>query len=576
MAEYKEKDRLLIEEVRKLQNGDYNSYQKIYELSCNYIYKIINDLVKNHHATEDLMQETYIQIYKKINTLEKAEAFLKWAARIGTNYALRYLQQYKQNELLLTYDDEDEDADYISNKVINDNEEFIPESVLENEAQKRIIADILNGLSVDQKLCVQFYYFEEMSVNDIAKAMDCSTGTVKSRLNYARKALKTAISKFEVENDTKLYSLATLPVFYLVFKEMSGLSVIATGAAVAGTAGVAGGMIGENSAAVAAGAIGENSAGVAGGAIAENAVGIAGGAVAEGSAGAVVAGTATAGTITTSASVGSGFLATVAGKVAVTAAAVTIGTTTAVGSAAVERESFIRENGYELTRQEVIANPTKYIQDTNIIGLNNYISSVLAIEDPIYESEFEDLDEPIENSNTDYQYEIEQATLALGELMETGKALQEVVENTPATETGKEIFAVAEPFIQTVTLLEEFDASLNQIKQVDTEGVFFEKYYDDYMELLQKETAMANSLIDFYKRTDTRLVLANAQPSHMEGVDYLIDANAPISEAEINQWNAEMFSIVNNFNALAELSTNYLTNITTDPDLAFLFEVPQE
>ena len=233
---YAAKDGKLFMEVKRLMEGRPDAYQNVYDLSKNYIYKIINDIVQNHHTTEDLMQETYLQIYRKIDTLKEPTAFYVWAGRIATNLTLRYVQKYR-NEVAFAQVSEEEDTGTIFDRVQNDYEEFIPETVLHNTEQQRIIADILDGLSVEQKISVQYYYFEEMSVNDIAEEMQCSPGTVKSRLNYARKALKEAISKFEVANDVKLYSLASIPVFYFVFR-YAAEGLLTTGA-ILGTGAVA-------------------------------------------------------------------------------------------------------------------------------------------------------------------------------------------------------------------------------------------------------------------------------------------------------------------------------------------------
>lgn len=212
---FKEKDELLFVEVQSLMNGNQESYEQVYALSERYIHKIIYDIVRDEHTTEDMMQETYLQIYNKINTLREAKSFYIWAGRIASNLTLRYLQKYRKEFLQEELDDEGE---FIFERVVNDHEAFIPETVLDNEEQQRIIAEILDGLSPEQKLTVQYYYFEEMSVGDIAATMGCSEGTVKSRLNYARKSLKTAINTFEVKHDVKLYSLASLPLFYLFFR----------------------------------------------------------------------------------------------------------------------------------------------------------------------------------------------------------------------------------------------------------------------------------------------------------------------------------------------------------------------
>lgn len=215
MNQFKEKDEVLFGEVQKFMDGNEESYKKVYELSEKYIHKIIYDIVRDEHTTEDMMQETYLQIYNKIGMLKEARSFNVWAGRIASNMALRYLQKYRKEFLQKEIED---DGEFIFERMINDHEAFIPETVLDNEEQQKYIAEILDGLSPEQKLTVQYYYFEEMSVSEIAERMECSEGTVKSRLNYARKALKTAINKFEIENDVKLYSLASLPIFYLFFR----------------------------------------------------------------------------------------------------------------------------------------------------------------------------------------------------------------------------------------------------------------------------------------------------------------------------------------------------------------------
>lgn len=74
--------------------------------------------------------------------------------------------------------------------------------------------EILNGLPEDQKLCVLMYYYEELSVSDIADALGCSTGTVKSRLNYARKKIRNDVEELE-RKGTKLYSVAAASVYTL-------------------------------------------------------------------------------------------------------------------------------------------------------------------------------------------------------------------------------------------------------------------------------------------------------------------------------------------------------------------------
>lgn len=216
MKNYYAEDEQLIQSVRKLMAGDLDSYYDMYNLSIKYIYKIIYDIVKDYHATEDLVQDTYLTIYNKINTLQDPNKFYAWAGRIATNYTYRYM--YNSQRELLTMDSEEDSENFMFDLATQDTEEFIPESVLMNKEKQRLIAEIIDGLSVEQKLCVQYFYYEEMSVKDIAESMGCSTGTIKSRLNYARNAIKAAVISLDENQGTRLYSLSAVPLFYIIFR----------------------------------------------------------------------------------------------------------------------------------------------------------------------------------------------------------------------------------------------------------------------------------------------------------------------------------------------------------------------
>ena len=230
---YEQKDAELFWHVEQLKSGNVQSYNSVYELSQKYIYKIINDIVKDHHTTEDLMQETYLQIYNKIGSLQEAKAFYVWAGRIATNLTLRHIQKYRK-EVLVT-EDEEGGTDFVFDTAAADNECFIPENILMDQEKQRLLGEILDNLSVDQKLSVQYFYYEEMSVRDIAQAMECSEGTVKSRLNYARKAIKDAVLNLEVKQGTRLYSLSAMPLFLILFRQGAEQAAVAAGVGAATT-----------------------------------------------------------------------------------------------------------------------------------------------------------------------------------------------------------------------------------------------------------------------------------------------------------------------------------------------------
>ena len=222
---FEKQDQKLFYHVEQLQKGNLESYNEIYALSGKYLYKIIYDIVQDHHTTEDMLQETFIKIYNNIGSLQSPQAFYVWAGRVATNLCIRYRHKYRNEMLQNATDDGEGNEEFLFDTVADDNEMFIPESVLDNSEHQRMIGEVIDRLSPEQKLAVQCFYFEEMSVKEIAQAMECSEGTIKSRLNYARKSIKEAVLHIEKTQGTKLYSLGGLPLLWFLFRGMAETTV---------------------------------------------------------------------------------------------------------------------------------------------------------------------------------------------------------------------------------------------------------------------------------------------------------------------------------------------------------------
>lgn len=549
-----EKDEALFYEVQKMMDGNFESYQNMYELSKKYIYKVINDIVQNHHTTEDMMQETYLQIFNKIGTLRDARAFYVWAGRIASNLTLRYLQKYRK-EVLLEENDED-GADFVFERVENDNEAFIPESVLENKEQQKIIADILAGLSPEQKLCVQYFYYEEMSVGDIANAMECSTGTIKSRLNYARKALKTAISKFETDNNVKLYSLASIPVFYLVFREMVAASVVtgsAAGAAVAGSA------IAES--AMADGAVGSASV-AAGGAGTAGSVGTAGVTATAGT----VAGTTAAGT-TTAAS--TGFLATAVGKAVVTVATIAVSSTVAVTAADVSQDQMFREQGYVLTSDQVLEELSSLYPFEIPADPDEEWAEEPDIQEYTAIDEFMGADASVQNADEDY-------LAAVNVLAEQFLRYQEAMEYSLTDEQMAYIDVLMAGYMTEMENYLNQGSNYELIMTMDSTDTFRDQYYPELLEIIYEEADLIGQFADIYSKQEIKDILATHTAADIEEMlnmgGGIGDVVAPeLSESTLN----ELYLATENYFALLTRLTEWSETVMADPAVSQFFAAPQ-
>ena len=404
----KKKDEELFEEVRKLKNATPTDNNRLYELSHKYVSKIIYDIVKDPYTTEDLTQEAYMRIYNNLDSLKEPEAFYVWAGRIATNLTFRYIQ--KNRHEVLVEADEEGNTDFVFDNVSDDREEMIPETVLMDREKQRIIADILDSLSIEQKLSVQYFYYEEMSVREIAETMGVSEGTVKSRLNYARKKIKDAVIEMDVKHGTRLYSLSALPVLMLIFRGVSegfiaagavgAASAAATGSAVAGTS-----TGGASAAGVTGGAAASTSAGAVGAAASSNTAStitasgaVKGAAIGKLSAAGATASTATAASSGTSVVTGgiSAFIGTTVGKVVTAIVIVTVatGSGTAIHHAVKTR-----------TAEPVIEEEMEYIDET-VSSVNDRDSMVtediseLEEEEPVIVEETGNIEDAVGDTNS--------------------------------------------------------------------------------------------------------------------------------------------------------------------------------
>ncbi len=168
-------------------------------------------LLKNETTAQDIMQETYITAFLKIQSLEKSSQIRSWLNRIAVNKCKNYLKGKGEIQL---------DDEIFENQAIVDERISIPEEYISDKAKREIILSIMQEVLSDvQYQTVIMHYFNEMTVDEIAEVFECSRGTVLSRLNYSRAKMKTAIEDYENKSGDKLHGVVVVPFFTTIFKE---------------------------------------------------------------------------------------------------------------------------------------------------------------------------------------------------------------------------------------------------------------------------------------------------------------------------------------------------------------------
>ena len=197
--------------VEKIKKGDNKSFEKLYKLTEREVWFTCISFLKNETTAQDIMQETYITAFLKIQSLEKSSQIRSWLNRIAVNKCKNYLKGKGEIQL---------DDEIFENQAIVDERISIPEEYISDKAKREIILSIMQEVLSDvQYQTVIMHYFNEMTVDEIAEVFECSRGTVLSRLNYSRAKMKTAIEDYEKKSGDKLHGVVVVPFFTTIFKE---------------------------------------------------------------------------------------------------------------------------------------------------------------------------------------------------------------------------------------------------------------------------------------------------------------------------------------------------------------------
>lgn len=168
--------------VLRAQKGDGEAFRALVEAYDRRLLYFLRRILNESEEAFDVLQEVWLCVHRNLRTLRAPEAFRVWVYRIAHDQAMSALR--RQNRSLPV---DDRPADQIPD---------IDESERRKESAEQIHA-ALHRLSADHARVLTLHYLEEMGVGEISEVLACSVGTVKSRLHYARIALRRGIEEGE-------------------------------------------------------------------------------------------------------------------------------------------------------------------------------------------------------------------------------------------------------------------------------------------------------------------------------------------------------------------------------------------
>lgn len=200
--------------VKEYKSGKAESFDTLYKESEKYIYTCIYKVMSgNNNAvdiTNEIMQNTYLQIFLNISQLEDEDRFLSWAGTIATRECFAYIKKNKKYVLL------NEDDDTFEN--LSDSDDIIPEEVMQNLEKRKLVRKIIDTQLTDvQKICIYEYYYNNRKQTEIAELYEMPLNTVKTNLARAKAKVEEGVLDLEKKNGIRLHSFA--PFFVLLFTE---------------------------------------------------------------------------------------------------------------------------------------------------------------------------------------------------------------------------------------------------------------------------------------------------------------------------------------------------------------------
>ena len=180
--------------VRRAQQGDLAAYDELVRRYQERIYATLYHMTSNHEDANDLAQEAFIKGYQALKSFKGGSSFYTWVYRIAVNKTLNFLKSRK-NRSMMSLNDLDFDAEKDPDLVALISDKTPRRDAVLAELQNKLNEAMLK-LSEQHRLVVTLHDVQGLAHEEIAEIMECNTGTVRSRLFYARQQLQGFLADY--------------------------------------------------------------------------------------------------------------------------------------------------------------------------------------------------------------------------------------------------------------------------------------------------------------------------------------------------------------------------------------------
>ncbi|MCR4429887.1 MAG: sigma-70 family RNA polymerase sigma factor [Tepidanaerobacteraceae bacterium] len=181
--------------IRMARMGDVCAFERLVSGYEKKVYNTAYRFFDNVEDAKDVTQEIIIKIFTSLKHFREGSSFSTWLYRIAVNTCIDFSRKKKEDFLPLQ-EGFDENASGIIGEYF-----FQPEAAAESKELKKALGDAIQALPEDQRICVVLRDIQGFSYMEIGNILNCSQGTVKSRISRGRRTLRELLLKMELFNE---------------------------------------------------------------------------------------------------------------------------------------------------------------------------------------------------------------------------------------------------------------------------------------------------------------------------------------------------------------------------------------
>jgi len=181
MALHDEDSRL----ISRIRQGDLLALGVLYERHKTQMYRVALAITRDPNAAEDILQEGFLRLYGSVDRFDETRPLAPWLYRVTVNLSYNWVT--RRGRWLVPMEG--------AMERLRAGPKSSPETVVEQNELQRIVREALNALGFEHRVVLVLFYLGEFSLKEIAHILNLPEGTVKSRLHYGRKRLRSRLER---------------------------------------------------------------------------------------------------------------------------------------------------------------------------------------------------------------------------------------------------------------------------------------------------------------------------------------------------------------------------------------------